>query len=188
MKSHLLPALKLTLCCIILFAVLYPLAMLGIGKAIAPNSGNGEVVSANGHTVGYRLIGQNFTKDRYFWSRPSAVGYHADGSGGSNKGPTNPEYLATVKIRLDSFLLHNPGVQAGQVPSELVTASGSGLDPHLSPQGALVQVARVAKARGIAEDRVRQLVAAFTKGPWLGVFGPSTVNVLELNRALDQLQ
>ncbi len=188
MKSHILPALKLTLCCVLFFAVLYPLAMLGIGKVVAPNGGKGEVVEANGRTVGYYRIGQNFTDDRYFWSRPSAVGYNAAGSAGSNKGPTNPDYLATVQARLDTFLVHNPGVRANQVPSELVTASGSGLDPHLSPQGALVQVSRIAKTRGISEDQVRQLVTAHTAGPLLGIFGTSTVNVLELNLALDQVK
>lgn len=188
MKSHILPALMLTLCCILLLAVLYPLAMLGIGKGIAPNGGKGETVEANGHIVGYYRIGQNFDEDRYFWSRPSAVGYNAAGSAGSNKGPSNPDYLATVQARLDTFLVHNPGVRANQVPSELVTASGSGLDPHLSPQGALIQVARIAKVRGLSDDRVRQLVNEHTEGPLLGLFGTSTVNVLELNLALDALK
>ncbi len=188
MKSYILPTLKLTLCCIVLFAVAYPLAMFGIGKVAAPNGGKGEVVEANGRTVGYYRIGQNFSEDRYFWSRPSAVGYNAAGSAGSNKGPTNPDYLAVVQARLDTFLVHNPGVRASDVPTELVTASGSGLDPHLSPQGALVQVARIAKVRGLSEDQVRQLVAAHTEGPLLGLFGTSTVNVLELNMALDQLK
>ncbi len=188
MKLNIFPALKLTLCCILLLAVLYPLAMLGLGKIIAPESGRGETVEANGRTVGYARIGQNFDDDRYFWSRPSAVGYNAAGSAGSNKGPSNPDYLATVQARLDTFLVHNPGVRANQVPSELVTASGSGLDPHLSPQGALVQVARIARVRGLPEDRVRQLVTEHTDGPLLGLFGTSTINVLELNLALDQLK
>ncbi len=112
----------------------------------------------------------------------------AAGSAGSNKGPTNPDYLATVQARLDTFLVHNPGVRASDVPCELVTASGSGLDPHLSPKGALVQVARVAKVRGLSEDQIRQLVAAHTVKPLLGMFGTSVVNVLELNIALDQLK
>lgn len=188
MKSHILPAIKLTLCCILLFAVAYPLVMFAIGKVAAPHGGKGEVIEANGRTVGYYRIGQNFTDDRYFWSRPSAVGYNAAGSAGSNKGPTNPDYLATVQARLDTFLVHNPGVRANDVPAELVTASGSGLDPHLSPQGALVQVARIAKVRGLSEDRLQQLVKEQTQGPLLGLFGTSTVNVLELNIALDQLK
>lgn len=188
MKSYILPTLKLTLCCIVLFSVAYPLAMFGIGKVAAPNGGKGEVVEANGRTVGYYRIGQHFSEDRYFWSRPSAVDYNAAGSGGSNKGPSNPEYLATVQARLDTFLVHNPGVRASDVPGELLTASGSGLDPHVSPQGALVQVARIARARGMDENTVRELVTGHTKGPFLGCMGPSTVHVLELNLALDQLQ
>lgn len=188
MRYHILPALKLTLCCILLLAVLYPLTMLGFGKIIAPQGGRGETVEANGRIVGYTRVGQKFDEDRYFWSRPSAVGYNAAGSAGSNKGPGNPDYLATVQARLDTFLAHHPGVRAGQVPVELVTASGSGVDPHLSPQGARVQVARIASVRGLTEDRLLQLVNEHTKGPWLGLFGTSTVNVLELNLALDQLK
>ncbi len=188
MKPHILPAIRLTLCCLMLFVAFYPLLVLGLAKGLAPNGGKGETVEASGHTVGYRRIGQNFTDDRYFWSRPSAVGYNAAGSAGSNKGPTNPDYLAQVQARLDTFLVHNPGVTAAQVPAELVTASGSGLDPHLSPAGAMVQVERVARARGLASDRVRQLVQAQTEGPLLGLFGTSTVNVLELNVALDELK
>ena len=188
MKSHILPALILTLCCIVLLAVIYPLAMFGIGKFAAPNGGNGETVEANGRTVGYFRVGQTFEEDRYFWSRPSAVGYNAAGSCGSNKGPSNPDYLATVQARLDTFLVHHPRVRAGQVPAELVTASGSGLDPHLSPQGALIQVSRIAAVRGLSEERVRALVTEHTNGPLLGLFGPSSVNVLELNLALDKLK
>ena len=188
MKSHILPAIKLTLLCILLLAVLYPLAMFGIGKAIAPNSGKGEIVEANRSTVGYALIGQNFSEDRYFCSRPSAVGYNAAGSAGSNKGPSNPDYLATVKARLDTFLVHNPGVQANQVPSELITASGSGLDPDLSPNGALVQIARIAKARNLNTKDLELLVAQQTEQPLLGMFGTARVNVLALNLALDNLK
>lgn len=188
MKSHLLPALKLTICCILFFAVLYPLSMLGIGKIIAPNGGKGETIELNGRVVGYSRIGQNFNEDRYFWGRPSAVDYNAAGSAGSNKGPSNPDYLATVQARIDTFMVHNPGILKSEIPSELITASGSGLDPHLSPQGALVQVARVAKARGISEDRVRELVANHTNGPLMGMFGTSTVNLLHLNIALDNVK
>ena len=188
MKPHILPALKLTLCCIVLFAVLYPLAMWGLALVAAPNGGKGEVIKANGRTVGYYRIGQHFSEDRYFWSRPSAVGYNAAGSAGSNKGPTNPDYLTTVQARLDTFLVHNPGVTAAQVPSELVTASGSGLDPHLSPSGALVQVARIARVRNLTPDRLRQLVSENTEAPLLGVLGTPVVNVLQLNIALDQLK
>ena len=187
MKSNLVQALLLTLCCVVLLAVAYPLTILGLAKIAAPQAGKGETLEARGRVVGYRRIGQQFSGDRYFWSRPSAVGYNAAGSGGSNKGPSNPEYLSVVQTRLDTFLAHHPGVRATEVPAELVTASGSGLDPDLSPQGALVQVGRVARARGLPEAQLRQLVAAHTRGPWLGLFGTATVNVLALNIALDQL-
>ncbi|MBL7781228.1 MAG: K(+)-transporting ATPase subunit C [Saprospiraceae bacterium] len=187
MKQHILPATLLTLCCLVLFNIIYPLAMYGVGLLIGPNNGKGEIVAARGRTVGYARLGQSFTEDRYFWSRPSAVGYNAVGSAGSNKGPSNPDYLKTVQERIDTFIAHNPGIRADQVPSELVTASGSGLDPDLSPQAARVQAARIARVRQIDPARVEQLIKAHTKGPLLGLFGPTTVNVLELNLALDAL-
>ena len=187
MKTHLFPAIRLTLVMIVLVAVIYPLVVSGIAK-FAPGGGSGEKVIVNGKVVGYTLIGQKFTEDRYFNSRPSAVDYNAAGSAGSNKGPSNPDYLKTVQARIDTFLVHNPGVAKSQIPAELVTASGSGLDPDLSPAAAKIQVARVAKVRGIAADRLNRLVDAHTKGPLMGVFGPPTVNVLKLNVALDALK
>jgi K+-transporting ATPase ATPase C chain len=138
--------------------------------------------------VGYANEGQKFTKDEYFWSRPSAVDYNAAGSGGSNKGPSNPDYLKQVEGRIQDFLKHNPGVTRAQIPAELVTASGSGLDPDLSPAGAQVQVARVAKARGLSADQLTKLVDEHTEKPMLGLFGPAKVNVLKLNVALDELK
>lgn len=172
---------------IVLVAVIYPLVVSGIAK-FAPGGGGGEKVMVNGNVVGYALIGQKFTQDRYFNSRPSAVEYNAAGSAGSNKGPSNPDYLKVVQARIDTFLVHNPGMEKSQIPAELVTASGSGLDPDLSPAAAKIQVARVAKVRGIAAERLNQLVDEHTKGPLLGLFGPSTVNVLKLNVALDALK
>ncbi len=172
---------------IVLVAVIYPLVVSGIAK-FAPGGGSGEKVIVNGKVVGYALIGQKFTQDRYFNSRPSAVEYNAAGSAGSNKGPSNPDYLKVVQARIDTFLVHNPGMEKSQIPAELVTASGSGLDPDLSPAAAKIQVARVAKVRGIAAERLNQLVDEHTKGPLLGLFGPSTVNVLKLNVALDALK
>ncbi len=166
---------------------MYPLVLAGIGK-LAPGEGKGETISVNGKVVGYALVGQKFTEDRYFNSRPSAVDYNAAGSAGSNKGPSNPDYLKTVQARIDTFLVHNPGVDKSDVPAELVTASGSGLDPDLSPAGAKIQVARIARVRGISADRLTNLVDQHTKGPLLGLFGPSTVNVLKLNVALDGLK
>ena len=120
-----------------MFAVIYP-PIIWVAAQAAPNNGKGEVATVNGKVVGYANEGQNFTDAKYFWSRPSAVTYNAAGSGGSNKGPNNPDYLQVVKDRLDTFLVHNPTVKKEQVPVELVTASGSGLDPHLLTIGALI--------------------------------------------------
>ncbi|MPR35250.1 K(+)-transporting ATPase subunit C [Salmonirosea aquatica] len=183
MKTNLIPALRLTLVCVVLFMGLYPALIWGIAQ-LAPNKGKGEVVAHNGATY-FTQIGQNFTTDRYFNSRPSAVNYNAAGSGGSNKGPSNPEYLATVAARVDTFRAHNPGME--KVPAELVTASGSGLDPDLSVEAVLVQIPRIARARSVSEESLRQLAAAHTEQPLLGLFGPEKVNVLALNLALDNL-
>ncbi len=187
MKTHIGPAIRLTLVMLVLLVVIYPLVVAGIAR-FAPGEGKGETVTVNGKVVGYKLIGQKFTEDRYFYSRPSAVDYNAAGSAGSNKGPSNPDYLKAVQARIDTFLVHNPGVNKADIPAELVTASGSGLDPDLSPAGAKVQIARIAKVRGLPVDRLTQLVDQQTEGPLLGVFGPAKVNVLALNVALDQLK
>lgn len=187
MKTHLVPALLMTLSTFVLLVVIYPLIVWGFAQ-FAPEKGRGETISVHGKIVGFAKVGQTFTADNYFWSRPSAVDYNAAGSGGSNKGPSNPDYLAQVQARIDTFLVHNPTVPKSAIPSELVTASGSGLDPDLSPQGAEVQVVRIAKARNLPEDKVRQLVKTHTKGPLLSLFGPSKVNVLALNIALDNLK
>lgn len=184
MKKYILPSLKLTLVFIVLCAVVYPLIVAAIGR-LTPGHGDGETVSVNGKVVGYANIGQKFTEDRYFWSRPSAVGYNAAGSGGSNKGPSNPDYLKDVEAHIDTFLIHHPGVSKADIPAELVTYSGSGLDPDLSPAGAKVQVRRVARARGMSEEKLNALVDRYTQGPFLGIFGPAKVNVLKLNIALD---
>lgn len=188
MKTHLLPALRLTLVCIIFFVGIYTVVILGIAKAVAPNHDDGEIVQVNGKTVGYSLIGQSFTNDKYFNSRPSAVNYNAAGSGGSNKGPSNPDYLAEVKQRIDTFLLHNPGIKKEQIPSELVTASASGQDPDISLEGALVQTARIAKMRNISKEKIIALVLSNTQKPLFGLFGTSKINILKLNIALDELK
>jgi potassium-transporting ATPase KdpC subunit len=186
MKAHLLPALKLTLICVIFFCGVYSLLILGIAQA-APGHGEGETVTARGRIAGYLLEGQNFTRDDYFWSRPSAVGYNAAGSGGSNKGPSNPDYLKDVQAHIDSFLAHNPGVRREEIPTELVTYSGSGLDPDLSAAGARIQIGRVAAARHLAPEKLMELVDRCTEGAFLGLFGPAHVNVLRLNLALDEM-
>lgn len=187
MKTYLLPSIKLTLILVVLLAGLYPLAIAGIGK-FTPGKGDGETVTYKGRVVGYANEGQKFIKDEYFWSRPSAVDYNAAGSGGSNKGPSNTDYLKQVQVRIDTFLKHNPGVNRVQVPAELVTASGSGLDPDLSPDGARIQAARIARVRGMDIKDVQKLVDQHIQAPLLGLFGPPKVNVLELNVALDELK
>jgi K+-transporting ATPase ATPase C chain len=187
MKKYVWPSLKLTLVFIVLCSVLYPLLIAGIAK-FSKGGGKGETVEVNGKVVGYANIGQKFTEDKYFWSRPSAVDYNAAGSAGSNKGPSNPDYLKLVQERIDSFLVHNPGVKKEEIPAELVTASGSGLDPDLSPYGAKVQVKRIAAIRKIDEAKIISLVDKQTEKPLLGFMGPAKVNVLKLNIELDKLK
>ena len=186
MKKNLLVSLKLTLVMIVLCAGLYPLLIAAIGKA-TPGGGKGKTVSVNGKVVGYENIGQKFTDDKYFWSRPSGVDYNAAGSGGSNKGPSNPDYLKVVQDRIDTFLVHNPGIKKEEIPADLVTASGSGLDPDISPAAAYIQVKRIAAVRGLPEGKLLSLVSGRVTKPFLGM-GPSKVNVLKLNIALDELK
>jgi K+-transporting ATPase ATPase C chain len=177
--------LKFTGLTVILFAIIYPLAIYGIAQ-LAPNQGKGETILDNGKVVGYQKIGQKFDKPNYFWGRPSAIDYNAAGSAGSNKGPSNPEYLALVQKRIDTFMMAHPYLKKSDIPSDMVTASGSGLDPNISPEGALIQVKRVAETRKLPEDKVKSLVESKINRPT--VMGTPTVNVLELNVALDALK
>ena len=172
----------------LLFGVVYPLLISAVALLVAPNGGKGEEVLVNGKLVGFELIGQKFDEDRYFNSRPSAVDYNAASTGGSNKGPSNPDYLAVVQARIDTLLVHNPSVKREQIPSDLVTASGGGLDPHISIVAANIQVARIAKIRNIKPEILTQLIIKNTDGPWLGLFGTSKVHVLHLNIALDEIK
>lgn len=186
MKSFLIP-IKLTLVLIIVCAGIYPLLIAFVSK-LAPGGGKGETISVNGKVVGFAKVGQKFTEDKYFQGRPSAVDYNAAGSAGSNKGPSNPDYLKMVQDRIDTFLVHNPGVKKEDIPAEMVTASGSGLDPDLSPASAYVQVKRIASVRGLPEDKVKSLVETHVEKPLFGMLGPAKVNVLKLNVALDELK
>ncbi len=176
--------MRLSLACLLLFALIYPLAIYGIAQ-FAPNNGQGETVSKYGKVVGYKLIGQKFDTPDYFWSRPSAVDYNAAGSAGSNKGPSNLEYLAMVQKRIDTFLLVHPYLKNADIPADMVTASGSGLDPDISAKGALIQVKRVASLRKLPVAKLQKLVESKIQkhGP-----GPETVNVLALNLELDLLK
>ncbi len=186
MKKELLPSLLLSVACLVFFCVIYPGIIWGIAQ-LAPNKGEGFVVRAANGKEYYENIAQSFTKDNYFWPRPSAVGYAANGSGGSNKGPTNPDFLKQVQDRIDTFLVHNPGVKTSDIPVDMVTASGSGLDPDISAQGAMVQVKRVAKARGLDKNKVEALVQSHIDKPVYGM-GPERVNVLKLNIDLDNIK
>lgn len=187
MKQHILPAFRLTIVCMMFFMGIYSL-IIWLPVQAMPGKGKGETVSFNNKIVGWKLLGQKFTDDKYFWSRPSAVDYNAASSGGSNKGPTNPDYLKQVQDRIDSFSVHNPGINKADIPSDLVTASGAGLDPHISVQGAYVQVKRIAKTRNLTEEKVKVLVSQHIEKPLLGLFGTEKVNVLSLNIALDELK
>ena len=185
MKAHLLPALKMTVLTFVLFAIVYPFVVWAIAQ-LSPNQGKGFVIEANGKTY-YKNIGQKFTDDKYFWSRPSAVEYDAAGSGASNKAGSNPEYIQEVEGRITHFLSQNPKVNREQIPTEIVTASGSGLDPHLSVNALEIQVPRIAQLRGLEEPELIDLITEHTEKPLWGMFGPTKVNVLELNLALDAL-
>ena len=189
MISTLFKSFKLTVAFCILFSVCYIFILWIFAQVAGPNKGNADVVELNGKIVGAANVGQTFTQDIYFWGRPSCAGdgYDASSSGGSNKGPSNEEYLAEVESRIDTFLVHHPYLKRGEVPAEMVTASGSGLDPDISPKAAYVQVQRVAAARGLSPEKVMALVNANTEGPLLGLFGPEKVNVLKQNVALEKV-
>lgn len=186
MKKYILQSIRLTVVLMVLLCVIYPLVVSYAGK-FSDGNGGGEKITSNGKIVGYALLGQSFTKPEYFWGRPSAVGYNAAGSGGSNKGPADSDYLKSVSDRIDTLLKYNPTIKRADIPADLVTASGSGLDPDVSERAAILQIKRIAAIRKISERMVAGLVVKFKKGPLLGVFGPATVNVLKLNVALDEL-
>ena len=188
MWKQILPGLRINIFATILFGVVYPLVITGISQLAFPHKANGSLIISNGKTIGSELIGQNFTRPEYFQPRPSAAGndgYDPTASGGSNFGPTNQKLIDRVKASIEKFRKENPDYQ-GPIPADLVTASASGLDPHLSPDSAKAQAPRVAKARGAGLDQVQQLIAQFTEMPSLGLLGEPRVNVLKLNLALDR--
>jgi K+-transporting ATPase ATPase C chain len=183
-------AFKLTCALTVLTGIIYPVLVFGLAQVIFPWQANGSLIARDGKIVASALIGQNFSSPRYFHGRPSAAGdkgYDATSSGGSNLGPTNKSLIESVRAHLKDVLANNPGAAPSQVPVDLVTASGSGLDPEISPAAAEIQVARVARARGLNEDVVRRLVRKHTRPRWAGAVGEPGVNVLMLNLTLDDL-
>jgi potassium-transporting ATPase KdpC subunit len=179
-------AVLFTAVTMLLFGLCYHGVIWAVGRVAFPEQAEGSLIRrADGSIAGSRLIAQKFTKPEYFHSRPSAVDYNAASTGGSNYGPSNPDHLKTVRERLGAFIKEE-SVAASQVPSEMITAGGGGLDPHIPPQAADLQAPRVARARKVAVDRVRELIRTHTSAPVLGMFGKSRVNVLELNLALDE--
>jgi K+-transporting ATPase ATPase C chain len=190
MSKLLRQSLLMLLVMTVITGVLYPLAVTGLAQLLFPRQANGSLVMKDGKPVGSALIGQSFTAPKYFWGRPSATAPMADNgasSGGSNLGPSNPALTAAAKQRIDALRQADPG-NAAPVPVDLVTASGSGLDPQISPAAARYQATRVARRRGLPVARVQALVDEYTSGRQLGVLGEPRVNVLELNLALDALQ
>src|SRR6202022_1825616 len=187
MTAHLRPALMCLIIFTVITGVVYPLVVTGIAQVIFPFQANGSLIVHDGKVMGSTLIGQPFDDPKYFWGRPSATspfGYNAAASSGSNLSPTNPDLVKAVQGRVGALRAADPGNTA-PVPVDLVTASGSGLDPHISPAAALYQVRRVAKARKLDPEAVRQLVERHTEGRFLGFLGEPRVNVLTLNLALD---
>jgi K+-transporting ATPase ATPase C chain len=190
MKEQIRPALVMLLVMTVLTGLIYPLTITGLAQCLFPNQANGSLIVHNGHVIGSHLIGQYFDKPEYFWGRPSATApfpYNGAASGGSNLGPTNPALVEAMKARVAALRAADPGNESS-IPVDLITASGSGLDPHLSPAAALYQVKRIARARGLDERTLQLLVTRHIEERQFGLLGERRVNVLHLNLALDERQ
>jgi K+-transporting ATPase ATPase C chain len=187
LRNQLRPAIMMTLLLIVITGIIYPGIVTAIAQALFPAQANGSLVVVNGKTVGSSLIGQSFAQPYYFQPRPSAAGsgYVGDSSSGTNKGPTDRKLADTLIAQAVDSVVKNDGAVKGQIPSDMVTSSGSGLDPDISPANAALQVDRVARARGLDAGRVQAIVTAHTQGRQFGFFGEPRVNVLALNLALD---
>lgn len=183
-------SIRITIAFCVFLSVCYVLVLWIFGQCFGPGKGSVQTVSSDGKVVGVAQVGQLFTKDIYFWGRPSKAGrgYDASASAGSNQGPANASYLKEVEVRIDTFMAHHPYLDKSEVPAEMVTASASGLDPDITLQSAYVQIKRVAQARHMREQDVREIVDKTFQKPFLGVLGTAKVNVLQLNIALDQAQ
>ena len=198
-------AVVVTLVLMLICGLVFPCLMTGLSSLIFPKQSNGSLITVNGKAVGSEYVGQEFTEDYYMWSRPSAYHYNVytegkdgkqyynDGteftglaSGSNNYAPSNPELSERVEKDIDAFLKKNPNVKKEDIPTDLLTASGSGLDPHISPDSAKVQISRISKASGLSEDDIQQIVKNNTEGKFLGVFGEETVNVLKVNIEIAQ--
>ena len=194
--NELKKGIRLTIVLIVICGLAYPLLITGIGQALFPNAANGSVITHNGKEVGSRLIGQQYNNDGHFMGRISAVNYNTstDGkeidatSGSDNLGPTSDILKQRVEGDIKAFLEKNPTVSKEEISSELISQSGSGLDPDITPQGAKIQVDRISKATGISKDDLNKLIDKNTKGKWLGLFGAERVNVLELNMSVDDVK
>jgi potassium-transporting ATPase KdpC subunit len=189
MLKELKPAFVMLVALTALTGVAYPLLVTGIAQGVFPEAANGSLIERDGKMVGSELVGQSFTDPKYFWGRPSATGplpYNAAASSGSNQGPLNPALEEAVKGRIAALKAADPA-QTAPIPVDLVTASGSGLDPHISPAAAAWQAPRIARLRGLALDRVQTLIEKHTEGRQFGVLGEARVNVLQLNLALDSV-
>lgn len=186
MKANFIPALRLTLVCAVFFWGIY-MGIVLLMTPLAPNGGRGVILEFGGKRM-YENIAQEFVQERYFYSRPSAVGYNAAGAGGSNKAVSNPDYLEEIQSRIDTIIARHPNIRKADIPSDLVTASGSGLDPHISVAAAKIQVQRIATYRNIETEQVQSIIEANIEAPLFGLLGPERINVLRLNIALDQIQ
>lgn len=186
--KNFIKSLRLTIVLCVFFSLFYISILWLFAKIAGPNNGNAEVVMLNDRVTGVANIGQAFSRNSFFWGRPSCAGagYDAANSCGSNKGPTNEAYLTEVNARIDTFLVHHPYLDRKDIPAEMVTAGGSGLDPHITPACAYIQVERVALARGLEPKIVKTIVDKIVEKPLLGFFGTEKVNVLKLNMALEE--
>lgn len=188
MKTYILLALRILVVFTIVTGVIYPAVMTLLSLAVFPYQAKGSMIEKNGSVIGSELIGQEFTSDKYFNSRPSAIGYNPQPSSGTNWGPTDKRMADSVKARRELFAAQNNLSAGTVVPKEMLFASSSGVDPHISPEAAMLQVERIAKVRGLKSESVKKLVEDFTEGAQFGLFGNPRVNVLKLNLALNELQ